>query len=50
MIYNGQIMYGMIFNQIIQLQVGINLPKALDTAVIAWYNNIIIRKERIKYD
>ncbi len=40
----------MIFGQIIQLQVGINLQKALDTAVIAWYNKSIIRKERIKYD
>ena len=42
MTYTGlQIMYGMIFGVII-----INLQKALDTAVIAWYNKSIIRKER----
>ena len=42
MIYIGlQIMYGMIFGVIT-----FNCKKALDTAVIAWYNNIIIKKRK----
>ena len=42
MIYIGlQIMYGMIFGVIT-----FNCKKALDTAVIAWYNYIIIKKRK----